>query len=125
MTKKTMLQAFTIGAIGYPILELAWRRRTHLSMAFAGGLCFVGLYKIHESKKPLLLRCLQGALWITAVEFITGLFVNKILHLRVWDYSAQNHHVLGQICLKYTCYWFGLTALVSPLCSRLRVYNTK
>lgn len=125
LNKKELLRAFSIGAFGYPLLELAWRGRTHLSMAVAGGISFAGLYRIHNRKTPLFLRCFQGALWITGVEFFTGLLINKVLHQEVWDYSGQKYHVLGQICLNYTCLWFALSALVSPLCKRLRVYNTQ
>ena len=32
-----MLKTFLVGAVGYPALEMLWRRRTHPSMALAGG----------------------------------------------------------------------------------------
>ena len=37
---------FWIGALGYPLIELAWRRRTHPAMALAGGLSAVTLKAI-------------------------------------------------------------------------------
>ena len=33
-----MIGAFVVGAIGYPLLELIYRKRTHYSMAVAGGI---------------------------------------------------------------------------------------
>lgn len=125
MQKREMLQAFAVGAIGYPVLELLWRRRTHVSMSIAGGACFLGLYRIHASKRPFVSRCFRGALLITGVEFLTGVLVNKVLRLAVWDYSNQKVHVWGQICAKYAALWFALSALVSPLCKRMRVYNSR
>ena len=32
------MRSFLIGAVGYPLLELAWRGHTHPSMALAGGM---------------------------------------------------------------------------------------
>ena len=122
LTKKENWAAFGLGAIGYPLLEMLWRRRTHFSMAVAGGICFSLLYRIHLRKKPLLARCLTGALSITVVEMITGLIVNRWLHLRVWDYSRDRFHLLGQVCLRYTFYWFILSGLISPVCKKMRAY---
>lgn len=125
LTKKEKWAAFGLGAIGYPLIEILWRKRTHVSMAVAGGLCCSLLYRIHLRDKPLLSRCLSGALSITAVELVTGLIVNRWLRLRVWDYSGDRFHLLGQICLRYTIYWFILSGLVSPLCKKMREFLTK
>lgn len=125
MSKKETVAVFLLGAAGYPLLELLWRRRTHVSMALAGGICFSLLYRIHARKAPLFSRCLMGALAITSVEFITGLIVNRLLRLGVWDYSRAKAHLLGQVCLYYSCLWFVLSGLVSPLCGKLRLYFSK
>lgn len=45
---------------------------------------------------------------ITAAEFATGLVVNLLLGWQVWDYSAEPANLLGQICLRYSFYWFCL-----------------
>jgi len=125
LTRKENWAAFGFGAVGYPLLEMLWRRRTHLSMAIAGGLCFSLLYRIHLHKKPLLARCLAGALCITAVELVMGLVVNRWLQLRVWDYSRDRFQLLGQVCLRYTVYWFILSGLIAPVCKKMRFYFTK
>ena len=39
---------FGIGAIGYSLIELAFRGRTHWTMAVTGGGCAVALYRMHE-----------------------------------------------------------------------------
>ena len=45
---------------------------------------------------------------ITAAEFATGLVVNLLLGWQVLDYSAEPANLLGQICLRYSFYWFCL-----------------
>lgn len=122
MHKNEKRVIFALGAVGYPILELLYRRRTHWSMALAGGICFSMIYRIHQRRRPLLMRCASGALAVTGVEFVAGLLVNRLFKLRVWDYSARRHNILGQICPAYTGVWFGLCAILSPLCKRLRLY---
>ena len=125
LTNKEKLTAFGVGAICYPLLEMLWRRRTHVSMALAGGICFSLLYRIHLSKKPLALRCLMGALSISVVELLIGLIVNRALRLNVWDYSRDRFHLLGQVCLRYTVYWFVFSGLIAPVCRRMRRYFAK
>lgn len=125
VSKKEGCAVFGVGAVGYPLLELLWRRRTHFSMAVAGGVCFSLLYRIHLRKSPLWARCLAGALSITVVELITGLIVNRWLRLRVWDYSGNRFHFMGQVCLRYTFFWLILTGLTSPLCKKIRQHFVK
>ena len=116
---------FAIGAIGYPALEMLYRRRTHWSMSLAGGACFSAIYAIHKTKGPLLCRCMRAAACVTAVEFVTGLIVNRWLRLGVWDYSKNRWNVLGQVCPRFTAAWLGLSALASPLCRGLRLYFSR
>ena len=120
MSGKEKAAVFAIGAAGYPLLELLYRKRTHCSMALAGGICFSLIYRIHKSRRSFLSRCLRGAAAITAVELATGLVVNKLMRLHVWDYSRARFNLLGQVCPRYTAIWFALTAAVAPLCGVLR-----
>lgn len=119
---KESAAVFAIGAIGYPLLELLWRKRTHPSMALAGGVCFLAIYRVHAQKRPLLSRCVRGALAVTGVELFTGLLVNRLLRLGVWDYSRRRFALFGQICASYSALWFLICALASPLCAKLRLY---
>ena len=41
-----MRRMFLFGAVAYPILELIYRRRTHYSMAIAGGISMLLIDKI-------------------------------------------------------------------------------
>ena len=77
---------YTIGSLGYCLLELSWRGYTHWSMAVTGGICFFLLYQIDArfSRRTLFWRCFAGALAVTAVEFAVGCVVNLALGWGVW-----------------------------------------
>jgi hypothetical protein len=120
MHSKEHLTAFALGALGYPLLELASRGRTHWSMALAGGGSFAAMHRIHGRQTPFALRCAQSALAITGIELATGLFVNRKMGWGVWDYSNRRGNLLGQVCPQYTLLWFGLSALGYPLSAALR-----
>lgn len=107
---------FILGALGYPLLELLWRRRTHWSMSLAGGICMVLLLIVSRLPFSQPILWILGALSITAVEFTIGCIVNRWLHLGVWDYSALPFNLLGQISLPFTLLWFGLSIPGISLC---------
>ena len=108
--------AFAAGAVGYPLLEVAFRGRSHISMALAGGLSLAFIFYLGRRmpKAPLLLRAVLSALFITAVELSIGVVVNLNLHLGVWDYTGLPLNLWGQICLPFTGIWFLLSL---PLCA--------
>ena len=103
-----MLKAFLFGAVGYPALELLWRRRTHPSMALAGGAAMVLLRGIRRMPGALLMKAVLGGAAITGLEYAIGQAVNR--DHRIWDYRHQPLNVQGQICLPYTLLWCGLSA---------------
>ncbi|MBQ8287789.1 MAG: hypothetical protein IJX76_03350 [Clostridia bacterium] len=112
----TPILLFLLGAVGYPIIELAWRGRTHWTMSLAGGISMVLLLLISRSALPLPLMWLSGALAITAVEFSIGCVVNLGLHWEIWDYSKLPMNLLGQVCLPFTAVWFVLSIPAVSLC---------
>ncbi len=101
---------YTLGAMGYGLLETLWRGYTHWSMTVAGGLCFILVYGINarHERWGLFKKCIAGALAVTGVEFIIGCIVNIILGWHVWDYSGMPFSVMGQICLSFCGLWFML-----------------
>jgi uncharacterized membrane protein len=109
---------FTLGGLVYCGIEVAYRGYTHRSMLAAGGLCFVLLCLLARSRIGLLAGAAVGAAMISAVELAVGAVVNLWLGLGVWDYSGQPFNLLGQVCLKYTLYWFVLSGLVI-ICARV------
>ena len=97
------LGLFALGGSAYVGLELLWRRRSHVSMFAAGGICFLLLGKIRKWKLPTMAKPLAGAAAITGVELGTGLLVNRDYH--VWDYRAAPCNFKGQICLPFSLLW--------------------
>ena len=68
----------------------------------------MGLLYVERHSKKLSFggKCVVGALLITTVEFVVGCVVNKIMGLRVWDYSDRALNIMGQICPLFTVMWF-------------------
>lgn len=110
------IQAYTImfftGGFVYCGIEILYRGFSHISMLFAGGLCFllVGMVEnILGESASLVAQMLLCSLVITAVEFLFGIVVNRQLHLNVWDYSGEQYNFKGQICLLNCNLWFLLS----------------
>jgi len=113
---------FTLGAAGYPLIEILWRGYTHWTMELLGGVCFLAiyLYEKRNARKTLLNRCLTGCVIITSMELICGIIVNKILGWSVWDYSAMPVNFMGQICITYSALWFLLAIPIIYFCDVIR-----
>lgn len=128
---KKNLALFLTGGIAYPALEILCRGRTDFSMAIAGGSCLCLIDAICNNRlraMPLSVKCFAGSSIITAVEFGTGVVVNLILKLDVWDYSQMPMNILGQICLPFSLLWYVVTLPAMMLCSvfdRLDARNAK
>jgi len=103
MTMPKRLTLFTLGGGAYVGLELLYRRRSHISMFGAGGLCFLLLGRMNRTQLPVPARMGLGALTITGVELATGLLVNRDYH--VWDYRQLPGNFKGQICPLFTAIW--------------------
>ena len=104
---------FLLGGFSYYHIEVLWRGFSHISMIFCGGCCFLFVGKIAfflRNKVPMWVQMVIGAFSITTIEFITGIIVNVWLQLNIWDYSDVPGNFLGQICLKYSVFWFFLSA---------------
>ena len=102
-----MAALFGLGGLGYVLLELIYRGRSHYSMFLAGGLCFLLLGKLEESRVPPWARPLAGL--ITLVELAVGLVFNR--DHRVWDYRGVPLNFRGQVCLRFSLLWVPLAAL--------------
>lgn len=108
---------FAIGSVGYILIELLWRGRSHWSMGIAGGLSFI-LFSVADEKfkeKPLILKAALVAVGITLIEFAFGVVFNIFLGMKIWDYSDVPLNLLGQICPRFSVMWCALAALLLPL----------
>ena len=117
MKFKNNFMLFSLGALGYGLLELIWRGYTHWSMLTAGGICFAFFGKLEKTlrKSSVFIKALTGGIFITAVEFIYGVIFNIILHKNVWNYSKLPFNICGQICLLYSAFWGLLSIVFIPL----------
>ena len=113
---------FSIGAVGYGLIELIWRGYTHWSMLTAGGLSFLGLARISNAMKnaSLFKKALAGCALITGIEYIYGIIFNVILKKKVWDYSNLPLNVGGQVCALYSFFWIFLSMLFIPFADMLQ-----
>ncbi|MDO5398737.1 MAG: putative ABC transporter permease [bacterium] len=55
-----------------------------------------------------------GSVLITSIlELLTGYVLEKIYHIRWWDYSDKKFNIGGYICLRFSLYWgIACTALM-------------
>ena len=120
------LAMFVLGGGAYVGLELLYRRRSHISMFAAGGVCFLLMGKLRKTRLPLPVKSAAGAGIITGVELATGLLVNR--DHRVWDYCGIPGNFKGQICPLFTALWvpvamagMGLYAWVEEKLDSLRM----
>lgn len=94
--------------------EILFRGFSHWSMFVLGGICLVfftmqgQLVHWQDAMWRQILRCL---IFVVSTEFITGIIVNKWLHLAVWDYSDQPFQLFGQICLPFAVIFSGFCAV--------------
>lgn len=95
---------WALGGCIYYFFEILFRGFSHWSMFVLGGICLLFFYiqgSLLHWKEPLWRQVLRCIIFVTAMEFITGIIVNKWLHLEVWDYSG----------LPFTAFWTNLLSV--------------
>ena len=105
-----MIGAFVVGAIGYPLLELIYRKRTHYSMAVAGGIGLCLMKAAASMPCMMIIKVTLCGLGITIIELLCGMIWNR--QYQVWDYRKIRLNYKGQVCLPYTLLWCALSACV-------------
>lgn len=63
------------------------------------------LYFLEPIKENLLLLFIASVILTSLAELITGFLAEKILHVRLWDYSDMPFNIGGYICLKFSLAW--------------------
>ena len=113
--------SFLMGYFKYSLIEIVVRGYTHWSMALTGGLVLAIFYDINSRKAITLIKnCIIGAIIITLIELMVGIFVNRLMHWEVWDYSDMPLNILGQICLPFSIAWFFISIPAYYLCRAIR-----
>lgn len=121
--KTRMALKCLFGGVAYGLIEVVWRGYTHPSMVITGGLCFAMICEINArcARRPFFVRGAACALGVTCAEFCVGMLVNRVLNMRVWDYSGEWLHLFGQICPLYMGLWFILCTALSFVLPRVRL----
>ena len=102
---------WALGGCIYYVFEIIFRGFSHWSMFILGGICFLFFYiqgSLLHWEDPLWKQVLRCIVFVTAMDFITGIIVNKWLHMSVWDYSGLPMQLFGQICLPFMIIFSGL-----------------
>lgn len=61
---------------------------------------------------PLLIGLLLSILLVTALEYATGLILEKFFKTKWWDYSNDFGNINGYVCIKNSLLWGGLAFLL-------------
>ena len=118
---KEAITVYAIGSIGYRFIEILWRGRTHWTMGIVGGISLLFIYFLEKrSRMNLYAKALISAFFITFSEFVSGVLINRMLKLNVWDYSNMRYNLLGQISLIYSFLWYFLCIPAHLMCRILR-----
>lgn len=68
-----------------------------------------------------------GGIFMTTLEFVSSLYIEKVFHKQCWDYSNHFLHYHGRICLLYFCIWCFLSytfiTYIHPLITLWIPYN--
>lgn len=105
---------WALGGCIYYGFEILFRGFSHWSMFVLGGICLIFFAvqgKMVHWEDPLWRQILRCVIFVTSMEFITGIIVNKWLHMDVWDYSELPFQIFGQICLQFAIIFSGLCAV--------------
>jgi len=114
---------FLIGGGSYYTIEILWRGYSHPSMFILGGVCFILIGLINEKfswKTKLWKQQLIATSIVTTLEFASGVILNLLLGLNIWNYSNLPFNLFGQVCLQYTILWFFLSLLAIILDDYIR-----
>lgn len=53
----------------------------------------------------LLILYAGSVILTSALEFVTGLVLEKIFHQKWWDYTEDHFNIMGYVCLKFSLLW--------------------
>jgi len=60
------------------------------------------------------------------IELITGILIEKIFKMRLWNYSNRSFNIQGHICLEFSIYWgflaFLLVIVINPVFNKFVLY---
>lgn len=128
---KYLLKEFILFLIGggiYYLFEILWRGYSHWTMFILGGICFVIIGLLNEQydyNMSLVEQMFSSMIIITTLEFISGVILNIILKMNIWDYSNMPFNLFGQICIPFMIIWFFLSPIAIVVDDYIRYFIFK
>jgi len=58
-----------------------------------------------------LLTFIIGSFFMTILEYFSSIYLDKVFHKKIWDYSHHPLNLKGRICLLYSLIW-GLLSII-------------
>jgi hypothetical protein len=96
----------------YREIEVLWRGRSSWTMVIVGGLCAFLIGRLNQREafynRRMWEQCLIGVCITLVIEFVSGLIINKVFNMGVWDYSDLPGNIMGQICIPYAILWYAI-----------------
>ena len=125
VSKRVSEIVFLIAAGGstYYLIEIWFRGFSHWTMFVLGGVAltfcsFQG--EVMHWSEPMWIQIIRAVLFLTSLEFMTGIICNKWLKIGIWDYRDQPFQLCGQICLPFSAAWIVVSAAAILLDDWLR-----
>lgn len=106
---------FLTGYCVYLALEVTVRGYSFRLMGFTGGtaMVLIGFMIRHGLwKMQLPVQMLAGAVVITFLELISGMFALNVMGVRMWDYRGEWLSMCRNlICPRFSLYWYLLSGV--------------
>lgn len=75
-----------------------------------GALVLIFIFR-NLANLPAVSLIIIASLSLIIVEYLGGLFTEKVLKMKLWDYSSSKFHLGGRIDALHSFYWFFLTIM--------------
>ena len=112
---KTLYWFFLYGFIGWGVEVVYAAVKTHalVNRGFlCGPICPIygfGVVGVALALRPVMdslpLLFLGSVVITSLIEFVTGVFLERIFHQKWWDYSGMPLNIMGYVCLLFSLIW--------------------
>lgn len=114
------LTIFLIGGTVYYTIEILYRGYSHISMFILAGLISITIALMNDFcysfETDYIIQVITAAIIATIGEGFTGILVNIILKLNVWDYSGLwGNFFFGQCNIFYCMAWIIICFFGIPI----------
>ncbi|HLD79483.1 MAG TPA: putative ABC transporter permease [Candidatus Nanoarchaeia archaeon] len=95
------------------VTERKWSNTGYFKAPFCpiygvGALILIFVFKMFAFLSPFYV-IMVGSVAMIVLEYVGGIFTERILKLKLWDYSASRFHLHGYIHPLHSFYWLVLT----------------